>query len=648
MSILETFIYSFKADTANAQRNIERVEDSVDSAGGAIKKAGGAVKEFAGEAVEASGAMSRLGPVGEMLQKAFAAIPLPAKLAAIAVIGVAAQVELLRRGLDDAKEFGEFAREMGLSTQRVTQLQLAMQDAGVSAETFKNSLRKVHEAIHDPTSDAAMLMRRQGIKFREGGSGLHATAMGAKAANLSLSGKTGARPVDEVMQQLANKMGGMSEKKALIFGTKLGIDPETIAQLRKGGDAWRQMVADQKEASEAMAEARRQQMALAKDAERLGSIFTTLRAKFVDAFATSGGMDAFREMIKQIGNYFKANSDTFSQPFRVLGESVGQLLVALEPFFSILGKIVIVLFNLGTVAAQVLGFIIGGLAQLVGLASEGWREINNLTDGFWGVGDAIKEAASDSEMFWLYLKRLGYDIIGLMASLSDEIIKSFSFAFNTVMQKYEDLVNYIIEGINTVANTSIDPIKTFKIDPSNSPAAQAAQYAADERVQVEGQMAARRKQMEREKAERQKQRDQLNEQEQISNHTVDNAREVAKQQEMGTLSLEQYFALWAGKRGQEENLMKSGGVTDVAALIHGQQQLGIAPIAKGKEELTTSRYMPIPPNVSNQSRQVNVTTGPIEIHTRSTDPQAINQHLAQGLAGEMQSVMKQFDDGLDA
>jgi len=156
------------------------------------------------------------------------------------------------------------------------------------------------------------------------------------------------------------------------------------------------------------------------------------------------------------------------------------------------------------------------------------------------------------------------------------------------------MINAIIKGLNAVANTEIKTLEPPKIDANKLPSALGAKWAKEESNEILGQIGKRKDQMVSEKKERQASRDILNKQEQISNHTVDNAREVAKQQEMGTLSLEQYFALWAGKRGQEEGLMKSGGVTDVGALIHGKQQLGLAPIAKGKEELTSSRYMPIP------------------------------------------------------
>lgn len=210
--------------------------------------------------------------------------------------------------------------------------------------------------------------------------------------------------------------------------------------------------------------------------------------------------------------------------------------------------------------------------------------------------------------------------------------------------------------------------------------------------------AERKKGREKEKADRDKANDEYLKK--LNQQTSDNAQAAKTQLEAANLmkvatakfglSLDQYMAIWAGETGKRGGLTPSGGIDAAGfrAAYHGtvtkyatpevaeamyfrgapmmkqipQQYamgLGVTPlgipthaIGLAKTAVNSSNFSVGNGTASGVNGQtgtkvipVNVNTGPITINTQSTDPDAINKSVSDGLTDHIKYAVNRLNDG---
>jgi hypothetical protein len=147
-------------------------------------------------------------------------------------------VEFAKGTLEAEVNAGRLAKTLDVDVESLEAMEGAAKMVGGSAEGMDQSLKGLNErlqliAIHGPRSAMALKV-----------------FAGLGISEAALKGKDAIG----VMGQLADKMQGMSEAKAMALGERLGLDEGTIRLLVKGKEGMAQLVEEQKKLGVASAE----------------------------------------------------------------------------------------------------------------------------------------------------------------------------------------------------------------------------------------------------------------------------------------------------------------------------------------------------------------------------------------------------------
>lgn len=217
MNILETFLILFESDSAevkkgadDAKKSTDGLEDSITSADKASQKLG---QSFLAMATQAITSIAALMSVGAIAKGVFIAA-------------------------DYADRLDEASEALGESVENIDAWGGAVTISGGSTDSFIGSIKSLsaNMAQMDTTgkSRVAPFFKELGISM------------------LDAAGK--ARPIMELLPEIAGAFEGMNKQQAIGFGRKLGLDDGTIMLLQKGRREVDALIARQKELGTVRAE----------------------------------------------------------------------------------------------------------------------------------------------------------------------------------------------------------------------------------------------------------------------------------------------------------------------------------------------------------------------------------------------------------
>ncbi len=172
----------------------------------------GKVKEFEQQTVRLRDGMFKMGAI-----------------VTAAAAGIGLYVSRVAESLDD---LGDFADLNEVSAAAVQQFGQAAQMNGSSLEAAKSSIAGLNKVI----GEAALGLGRGAMTFQK---------LGIEAKNADGSVKS----FDQMLEEIAGKMQGLSRQEQIAIAEKLGIDRSLVPMLSKGSEAMREFMAAAKEFS---------------------------------------------------------------------------------------------------------------------------------------------------------------------------------------------------------------------------------------------------------------------------------------------------------------------------------------------------------------------------------------------------------------
>lgn len=247
MSLLDTFVMVFQADTRQAQRNIAQTDQSVEDLDKAVKEVGNSAGDT-GSALKsmAAGALGALAAslsLGSILSSAFAR--------ADNIRAIEQTSDALGIAIEDVDAFGRAAEAMG-------------GDAQGARDSLTDMAEAMGEALADKESGRAKSFQALGIAI-------------ADANGKAKDGLTG-------ILDLAGAVEGLSKSEAIFKIKELGItDNRTVEMVLKGRKELERLLGVQKEQGTVTKES-------AENARKLTEAFSTLKSGL--ASAGNGFIDA--------------------------------------------------------------------------------------------------------------------------------------------------------------------------------------------------------------------------------------------------------------------------------------------------------------------------------------------------------------------
>jgi hypothetical protein len=303
-----------------------------------------------------------------------------AKMATVAVAAFATTAELwLRRVSTDAESLVRLSDITGISTESMQALGYAVDQLGGSSRNLQNDLLMLEKTMTSPIPG----------QFNEALVMLQVAARDA-------SGR--ARPLEDVLADLAKRFEGLSRQEALQWGTKLGLSIDTIRLLQQGREGMERL---KKEAVAVGAivpdEALRNTIKFNQDIKSLWASIKAMAETIAFQFLPllTKVLDRWKEWVRQNQEWLKLK----------IKDVIEGLTTGFERFWNIMTKIkaavspLVSKFLDWTGANRDLSNIIGtlvagGLTGMVALLVAAYPEVILITAGVVALGLAIEDVVS--------------------------------------------------------------------------------------------------------------------------------------------------------------------------------------------------------------------------------------------------------------
>lgn len=197
MSVLETFLILFEADSSGADKDVKALDKNLDGLEKSATDTTDSVESMAGEFVAAG--KSALGAVAGVA----------------ALVGMVANLRMKAQQLD---ELGKFSELVGESVGDIDAWSQAVIRSGGSSDSFQQSLKSLNEKLYDTaikgTSEILPFFNQLGISITDA------------------SGR--AKKTLDILPELASAFEGLTKRESAGLGQKLGLDEGTVRLLQKG------------------------------------------------------------------------------------------------------------------------------------------------------------------------------------------------------------------------------------------------------------------------------------------------------------------------------------------------------------------------------------------------------------------------------
>ena len=394
--------------------------------------------------------------------------------------GLTAFVQKSLEGLD---EIAQLSRVTGEATDNIQLLGNIAETAGSSFQASNSSIEGLSRTIGEAANGVGLGARA----FENYG-------LSAKKANGDI------KSASEVMEELREKMRGMSEQQQIAMLAKLGIDKSMIQVLRM--------------TNEEMAEARKNAEALTlgtgsqEGADEAAALQDSLQevsqvVRAVSEFVALRLSPAIREVVEIFKKWFVVNNDIIKENLAGFANTIGGLLRFLGQFIKALDNVIsstigwkVVLVGFATAvgiafAPMIKAFLIANstllligaaitavvflfddlLTEMEGgesLLGEYWQPLIKgiravqealkvFTPAFEAAQTVIKDAwelikaifTGDTEEINKKLEKFGEDIGKYFQEVGNLIKKPFEMAFNWISNKFNELIKPVLDGIKT-------------------------------------------------------------------------------------------------------------------------------------------------------------------------------------------------------
>ena len=272
-------------------------------------------------------------------------------------IASAAMGVLAKKTLDNVDAMGKFADQIGVAPEKLQAIQHAAQMAGMGVDTTNMALQRMQRRVSEAangTGEAVNALQELNIDA-------------AKLAQL---------PVDQQLKKVADAMQGVEgqgDKTRLAM--KL-FDSEGVKMIRIMGEGSAAINAAEKE--------------LALLGATVDSSTTQQFAETNDAFtrfqtAVSGiGTVIMKKFAPALENIFNGLAVKLPQAFRHASQVIGDFLIAAQPTFDVIGRIIGVTIGgfqmMGSAIIKAVGLIVGGLSTMTAPLNGAAEMVNKFTN----------------------------------------------------------------------------------------------------------------------------------------------------------------------------------------------------------------------------------------------------------------------------
>ena len=355
MSVLDTFVLLFDADTSGLKKAEKEANDTLDEIENKIQETDDVTNELNDSFMD-------------MVKGAGAA------LAAVLSVGVISSKVL--DAANQAFEISQLSKALGENAAELDAWGAAIESNGGDAQTFFSSIEGFNERVQELSlvleNDLSPAMRELGVDF------------------LDQQGK--ARGMLEILPDLAEAFERISPEKAQGLGARFGLDRDTILLLREGRGAVDDLVRQQKLLGTITKEdeevTRRWNRQLADNRRMMRSIFLSISTAVLPA------LTAFFEGLEDIF-IFMSDHQTFMVAFFTVLASVALFAAksfiiawaaALAPILAIIAAVLAVSAAIALVIDDIVNFAKGN-DSVIGRVIDMW---DSWLDKIGLVGDAIR------------------------------------------------------------------------------------------------------------------------------------------------------------------------------------------------------------------------------------------------------------------
>jgi len=396
MTVLDKFLILFESDADNANKDVKKLDKSLDdtekSAIGATKASDETSKQFVSMGIKA------LGAVGSIIA---------VTSAITGFISTAVRID----------ELGKFADLIGENIEDIDAWGGAVVRAGGSADGFRSSIKSLNEKIIDASvkgfNEITPFFNQLGISI------------------VDANGKV--KSTIDILPELASSFDRIGKQKALGIGQKLGLDQGTIALLQQGGDAVNKLIERQKklglvneEASKASAEFND----IMADFKQISgfvaqSLIVSLAPAITWTIDKLINLSIWARENKPIviGFFIGVAAAAVPALFSLASAgwaAIAPLLVMAAPFIAIATAAGLVGTAIALVIEDIVAFV-NGQDSLIGNIVEKWPVI----------GDVIKVITDDIEMSVEMMKDLGKFLLNIFIA-PEKALKSIIDTFGSV------------------------------------------------------------------------------------------------------------------------------------------------------------------------------------------------------------------------
>lgn len=425
MSLLSIFGIEFQTDAEDATKEVDKLDDSLDSLEKTAEDVTGAVDDMDGAVNEsASGFLGLADGVGT------------AAAGLVVLTGLFAGITSQAMATD---EIGKFSETLGLSVEDVGAWGEAVRRSGGDAAGFRSTLASLNGQLTDINltggGEASEIFARLGINARDS------------------SGQI--KDAFSILPELADSFQNLSKAESVGFGQKLGLDQGTILLLQQGRVAVEELVNRQK------------QLGVATEEDYLSA------AKFNDAWADT--QQVFSNLFTSAGTTILPLLTTMLKGLESIVGWVKENKTLVTGFFIGVAGVVTAIYlpamasaAAATLAAAAPFLIIGAAIAAVGVAFALLYEdvVAYLGGQSSFIGDLAKEYEWFGTIVDAVINGIALQFKGLEA-VFDWLITLFTSPMDAINQLGEAVKGMINEIVNLVPdigesiNDSLSGVKSF-------------------------------------------------------------------------------------------------------------------------------------------------------------------------------------------
>lgn len=430
MSVLETLVTLFTADTTDLKKGNDEAKKSTDDTEKKLKSTDVAAQKLGTSLVRAAASF------GALIATA---------------VSVGALVTGLKEAAASAKVLSDLSQQTGDSVESIDAWSNAIKSAGGDASQFQSTLVSMNNMLQDiqfnPKSASIPYFRWLGINIR--------------------NSKGEMKSFLELLPELASAFEKLNPKQAQMLGQKIGLDQSTIMLLQKGRNEVDAIIKKQKELGVIT---KQDTEIVNKFNEQWENTTHSFRTLFVMANATILPiLTKVSEALENMAKFFIRHKDLIVGGLIAIGTTIAYFLLpmikkATLAFAGIGGGIFIAIAAAALLYDDIKTFMEGG-DSVIGRAIQKWPILGEI---FKAIGDDIMLTIKNLNDFGTMLGGLIFDTVQLGKAITQWVVGAVESLFGWIQNvgvAMRSLLGLPQEGVSIDKNISVTNTGVPKIDP---------------------------------------------------------------------------------------------------------------------------------------------------------------------------------------